>query len=66
MMPLPHIFTLVFTLPRYFKRLDIPEMDKLGLPLVDAALSWSHAHNTLVVSYAKPAQVMHAVREWLG
>ena len=36
-------------------------MDKLGLPLTDAALTWSHAHNTLVVSYAKPAQVMQAV-----
>ena len=38
-------------------------MDKLGLPLAAAALSWSHANNTLVVSYAKPAQVMQAVRK---
>ncbi len=48
------------TLHRYFKRIDIPEMDKLRLPLSDQALTWSHANNTLVVSYAKPLPVMQA------
>lgn len=41
-------------------------MDMLGLPLVDAALSWAHANNTLVVSYAKPRQVLEEVRRGLG
>jgi len=50
---------------KYFKRFDIPELDRLKLPLLDAALTWTHANNTLVVSYAKPAQVLEAEKREL-
>lgn len=36
-------------------------MDVLELPLQEGALSWSHANATLIVSYAKPAEVLQAV-----
>lgn len=45
---------------KYFKRLDVPELRLLSLPLSEGALTWHHAHATLVVSYAKPMQVMQA------
>ena len=46
---------------KYFRRFGVPEMDLLGLPLSDAALTFAHANNTLVICYAKPRQVLEAV-----
>lgn len=37
-------------------------MDVLGLALEDKALTWAHAHNTLVISYVKPPAVTAAER----
>lgn len=45
---------------KYYKRFNIPEMDALKLPLNPASLTHSFANSTLVVSYAKPAQVLEA------
>jgi hypothetical protein len=45
---------------KYFKRFEVPEMDRLKLPLNEGALTWYHGNNTLVVSYAKPGVVMQA------
>jgi hypothetical protein len=36
-------------------------MDILGLPLQDNALTWSYANTTLIISYAKPMEVLQAV-----
>ncbi len=41
-------------------------MDRLGLPLSSGVLAWHHANSTLVISYAKPAVVMQAVRQGKG
>lgn len=43
---------------RYYKRIEIPEMKLLEASLVEGALSWHHANNTLVVSYQKPSEVV--------
>jgi hypothetical protein len=45
---------------RFFKRLQISEMDVLKLDLEDSALIWTHANNTLILSYAKPHEVQKA------
>jgi len=45
---------------KYFKRIGIPELDKLSLPLMEAALTWIHSNNTLIISYAKPRIVLEA------
>mmetsp|Transcript_43395 Transcript_43395/g.130146 ORF Transcript_43395/g.130146 Transcript_43395/m.130146 type:complete len:195 (-) Transcript_43395:285-869(-) len=45
---------------KYFKRFEIPELDVLKMPLADGALTWAHANNTLLISYAKPAAVLQA------
>ncbi|MEW5317608.1 MAG: hypothetical protein WDW38_008892 [Sanguina aurantia] len=47
---------------KYFKKFEIPELDSLRLPLEEASLSWHHANNTLILSYAKPVQVIAAER----
>ena len=45
---------------KYYKKFDIPELDVIDAPLEEAALTWHHANNTLVISYKKPAKVVHA------
>jgi len=42
---------------KYFKRIDVPDLARLGLKLDDAKLSWKHQHNTLIISYARPPEV---------
>lgn len=42
---------------KYFKRIAIPDLARLGLKLQDTALSWKHQHNTLIISYTRPAEV---------
>ena len=43
---------------RYYKRVEVPEMKILEASLVEGALTWHHANNTLVVSYQKPREVL--------
>jgi len=46
------------TIKKYFKRFGIPELDVLDLGYDGQRLQWHHANNTLVVSYAKPPEVL--------
>lgn len=48
---------------KYYKRFNIPEMDQLKLPLDARFMTWTHNNNTLIISYAKPPQVMAAEEE---
>lgn len=43
---------------KYFKRIDIEDLDRMRLPIEDKALSWTHENNTLVIQYRKPAEVL--------
>ena len=43
---------------KYFKKLSIPDMRRMNLPLDEKSLSWKYAHNTLVLSYAKPDSIL--------
>jgi hypothetical protein len=45
---------------KYYKRIEIPDMQRLGLKLDGASLTWKHQHNTLIISYSKPKQVLVA------
>ena len=51
---------------KYYKRIDIPDMKRLSLKLNSAALVWKHQHNTLVITYAKPPQVLEAEKKHLA
>jgi hypothetical protein len=43
---------------KYYKRLEIPDMDRLQLPLEESALNFDWGSNTLVVKYKKPKAVL--------
>ncbi|EPR60049.1 DPCD family protein [Toxoplasma gondii ME49] len=48
---------------KYYKRLRISDIHALGLQLNLESLSWTHQHNTLVVSYKKPQKVLDLERK---
>ncbi|XP_034544366.1 protein DPCD [Notolabrus celidotus] len=43
---------------KYFKKFDITDLDRCQLPLDGSALSFTHANNTLIVSYKKPKEIL--------
>ncbi|KAK7482052.1 hypothetical protein BaRGS_00026744 [Batillaria attramentaria] len=43
---------------KYYKRFNIPDMDRLHLGLKQDQISIAHANNTLIVSYQKPKEVL--------
>jgi hypothetical protein len=47
---------------KYYKRIAIEDLDRLGLPLEEGALSWEHENSTLIVQYRKPQQLIAAER----
>ena len=48
---------------KYFKRIDIPEMKKLGIQIQDESVSWKYSNNTLLIGYTKPPEVIKAEKE---
>ncbi|XP_030044792.1 protein DPCD [Microcaecilia unicolor] len=43
---------------KYYKKFSIPDMDRCQLPLDNAALSFTHANNTLIITYHKPKEIL--------
>jgi hypothetical protein len=50
---------------KYFKRIEVEDLARLNLKLRDESLSWKHQHNTLIISYVRPAEVIKAEQESL-
>ncbi|KAF7218145.1 protein DPCD [Nothobranchius furzeri] len=50
---------------KYYKKFTIPDLDRSQLPLERSALSFTHANNTLIISYAKPKDVLSLETEVL-
>jgi hypothetical protein len=50
---------------KYFKRIDVEDLSRLGLKLKDESLSWKHQHNTLIISYTRPIEVIKSEQESL-
>ncbi|XP_069756488.1 protein DPCD [Narcine bancroftii] len=48
---------------KYFKRFTIPDMDRCQLPLDSSALSFTHANNTLIITYQKPSAILQLEQE---
>ncbi|XP_016362705.1 protein DPCD-like [Sinocyclocheilus anshuiensis] len=51
---------------KYYKKFSIPDLDRCQLPLESAALSLTHANNTLIISYKKPKEILTLEQELLG
>ncbi|XP_077102828.1 protein DPCD [Siphateles boraxobius] len=50
---------------KYYKKFSIPDLDRCQLPLESAALSFTHANNTLIISYKKPKEILALEQELL-
>ncbi|NWR78919.1 DPCD protein, partial [Centropus unirufus] len=48
---------------KYYKKFSIPDLDRYQLPLDTAALSFTHANNTLIITYQKPKEILAAEDE---
>jgi len=48
-----NILLFVSLFPRYYKKFSIPDLDRCQLPLESAALSFTHANNTLIISVSE-------------
>ncbi|KAM9770357.1 protein DPCD isoform 1-T1 [Menidia menidia] len=48
---------------KYYKKFSIPDLDRSELPLDSSALSFTHANNTLIVSYKKPKEILALEQE---
>ncbi|KAK2815763.1 hypothetical protein Q5P01_026230 [Channa striata] len=50
---------------KYYKKFSIPDLDRCHLPFDSSALSFTHANNTLIVSYKKPTEILTLEQELL-
>jgi len=50
---------------KYFKRIDVPDLVRLGLKLQDDLLTWKHQHSTLIISYTRPMEVVKETKKTL-
>ncbi|XP_030635586.1 protein DPCD isoform X2 [Chanos chanos] len=50
---------------KYYKKFNIPDLDRCQLPLESSDLSFTHANNTLIISYKKPEEILTLEQELL-
>merc|ERR1712232_901130 len=50
---------------KYYKRIEVLDLRRNGLKLKDELLTWKHQHNTLIISYTKPGEIVAAERKAL-
>merc|ERR1712091_198574 len=50
---------------KYFKRVAVEDLMRLNLKLKDESLTWKHQHNTLIISYTRPIEVVQAEQKTL-
>lgn len=43
---------------KYFKKFQIPDMQRENIPLEESDLTFAHANNTLIIQYKKPKQIL--------
>ncbi|PIK35450.1 hypothetical protein BSL78_27731 [Apostichopus japonicus] len=48
---------------KYYKKFTIPDLDRIQLPIDQSAITFAHAHNTLIISYKKPPEIHKLERE---
>ncbi|XP_014369509.2 protein DPCD isoform X1 [Papilio machaon] len=49
---------------KYYKKLEVPELQRLNLQLQQANVQSSHNFNTLIISYKKPQPLLDMEKEW--
>ncbi|KAF4075262.1 hypothetical protein AMELA_G00232600 [Ameiurus melas] len=61
--PLERCCIIRTTNKKYYKKFNISDLDRCQLPLESSALSFSHANNTLIISYKKPKEILALEQE---
>lgn len=51
---------------KYYKRIDIPDLKRLGMKMQEESIAWKYANNTVIISYDKPAEVKAKEKEMLN
>lgn len=49
---------------KYFKKLQVPELERLHLPIEQANISSTHQFQTLIIMYKKPQLMLDMEKEW--
>ncbi|GBP22585.1 Protein DPCD [Eumeta japonica] len=49
---------------KYYKKLHVPELARLTLPLEQNNIQASHSFNTLIITYRKPQMLLDMEKEW--
>lgn len=49
---------------KYYKKLQVPELERLNIPIEQANISSIHKFSTLIVTYKKPQQLLDMEKEW--
>ncbi|VUZ39052.1 unnamed protein product [Hymenolepis diminuta] len=57
------VIVLRTTNKKYFKRITVPDLERLGIRLNSSLLSKNYANNTLVISYIKPENYLTFEKE---
>uniref|UniRef100_A0A8C5SZ82 Protein DPCD n=1 Tax=Laticauda laticaudata TaxID=8630 RepID=A0A8C5SZ82_LATLA len=58
-----HCCVVHTTNKKYYKEFTIPDLDRFQLPLDSTALNFTHANNTLIITYQKPTEILAAEEE---
>ena len=51
---------------KYYKRIDIPDLRRVGLEIDEAAIAWRYTNNTVIIGYDKPNEVKQRDHEMLA
>ena len=51
---------------KYYKRFNIPDLERLNIKLVENLMKVNFVNNTLIISYTKPKEALDAESEILG
>ena len=51
---------------KYYKRIDIPDLRRVGLQIDEAAIGWRYTNNTVIIGYDKPDEVKKRDRDMLA
>ncbi|KAG6446036.1 protein DPCD [Manduca sexta] len=49
---------------KYYKKLQIPELVRLNLPVEQANIQFTHSFHTLIITYKKPQQLLDMDKDW--
>ncbi|XP_068633891.1 protein DPCD [Battus philenor] len=49
---------------KYYKKLEVPELERLNIPVQQANIQASHNFNTLIIAYNKPTQLLEMEKDW--